>query len=144
MSTSCLINSARLKVWKHSGTEGPRFDPYGYDQYEIHRKGRASLTVHLGLDNWAQLGKQKRRSLFGQGKGRERYELDKRRLDAVVERACGYTLAQLERFARKARSRCPCGSKSFEEACGYPGEHVTMCAECHRVMSVTFNEAAVI
>ena len=65
-------------------------------------------------------------------------------MNELAQLACGYTIDQLERFSRKARERCTCGSRSFEEVRGYPGEWHSSCTKCHRVRETTFNEGAVI
>lgn len=134
-----LINSPNLRVFRRTGTEGPEHDLYCYVEYEIRKVGGLTLTVHEGLTVWV-LHEGLRTHLRPHG---DEDGVSRSRLDAFVKIVCGYTLDQLERFSRKARSRCRCGSKHFEEIHGYPGEALVACLRCHRIAYSTFNESAV-
>ncbi len=40
----------------HSGSEGPKHDPYHYDEYFGYNAAGYKVKLHLGLDNWIQIG----------------------------------------------------------------------------------------
>lgn len=142
MGTGSLIDSPNLKVWKTTGTEGPAHDPYLFEEYEIRRYG-STYTIHAGLSVWARLDRGDKHVMFNPNEKRNNLS-ESQFVDFVAKWACGYTLTQLERFSRKAKSRCRCGSRSFERVAGYPGEHMTACRKCHSIVASTFNEGAVI
>ncbi len=139
MITTCLINSPNLKVYKHTGNEGSRNDPYFWTRYEIHTP-TGNLKVQEGcLSTWVYRDDVKR-NLYSIG---DEDGVRRSRVDAYVVKACGYTIEQLERFSRKARARCKCGCKHFEEIEGYPGESVLACLKCSRIAYTEFNVGAV-
>jgi hypothetical protein len=141
MPTSCLINSLNLKVWKRTGTEGPPCDRYHFEEYEI--RGNGCIKVHVGLDTWVDRGMGGRRGYLRPVGDEDGVAIN--RVDSIISEYCDYTILQLERFARKARSRCRgCGSRRFEEVRGYPGESMTACTQCSRISSSWYNEGAVI
>jgi hypothetical protein len=134
-----LINSPSLRVLKRTGTEGGRHDPWVFHEYEIRKGGGLTLTIHEGLTVWV-LHEGCKTYLRPTG---DEDGVARSRLDAFTVAACGYTIDQLERFARKARSRCKCGCNRFEEIKGYPGEALHACLSCHRIAYSTYNESAV-
>ncbi len=42
------------KLHHRSGSEGPHYDPYHYDEWEVTRLGR-TVTIHSGLANWVEI-----------------------------------------------------------------------------------------
>jgi len=149
-----------LDYYRKSGTEGPRHDPYGYTEITARRNGHA-VTLHTGLAVWlkvngemfdAKITKEQKLLL---NQLTDEWELctvwdpdhSKKEFEAYIvefERLIGFTPKQMERWERKARSRCRCGSKEFKYVDGYPGEHFTMCVKCDNIVNTYFNESEII
>jgi hypothetical protein len=125
-----IINHPKLKVWQRTGTEGPRHDPYGYEELEA-RTPEGSIILHSGLMDWLKQDKDATITAF-----------DKAAIGALrrrFEQHAGFTIEQLFRFHRKLSSRCrKCGSTEFVSVRGYPGEHFEICAKCNSVVSSFF------
>ncbi|MCI0564545.1 MAG: hypothetical protein MN733_39260, partial [Nitrososphaera sp.] len=54
MNTTTLINHPRLKVTLKSGSEGPKYDPYHYDEYTI-TSPKDELLVHDGFSQYIKI-----------------------------------------------------------------------------------------
>jgi hypothetical protein len=133
-----LIKHPKLRVWRTTGTEGPRHDPYGYD--EIHAElPSGSITYHMGLGSWVKLhdGKPGRRAApIKKLDERTCTEADLRKM---FELTVGFSINQIERIHRKLKSRCrKCGCKHTEWVAGYPGEHMEQCVGCGHIVGGYF------
>src|SRR5258706_10384505 len=51
MMQSTLINHPRLRVERHTGSEGPRHDPYAYEEWRVRMPGH-TIVLHSGLGTW--------------------------------------------------------------------------------------------
>jgi hypothetical protein len=83
------------------GTEGPKHDPYGYEEWVVERKGRPTAKIHIGLAFWSEVD----------GKRLDKY--DEVADTARFEKAAGFTLVELSRILARADQRrnaaCPWG-----------------------------------
>lgn len=126
-----------MKIKIATGCEGPRHDPYSFQELTA-RMGRKSVTFHSGLGDYVLLnGKRIPSPLeklllkrFGSHEGLFTY-------------MAGYSPSQLERWSRKARSRCrQCGGKAHHCENGYPGESLVLCKQGH-IMDAEFHASAI-
>jgi hypothetical protein len=115
-----------------SGSEGPRHDPYHFEEVTIH--GRAgNVTAHIGLGVWLSVN----------GHRMEIPEVD---LDISFQRLTGISIDVAFRLYRKLpyrRHSRTCSGRSMVSMPGYPGERLYICEKCREVIDSSFNLAAV-
>jgi hypothetical protein len=129
-----MFSHPRLRVELIRGTEGPRHDPYGYDEYHA-TTPNGTFILHEGLGTW----------LKGDGERITAHndvaESDLRR---TWEHLVGFTIAQINRISARLHSRCrKCGCKRSHVEHGYPGEYLYVCDDCGNIIDADFNESAV-
>ena len=132
------LSQPGLAIFVRSGSEGPRHDPYGWEEFEVHRNGRR-VSVREG------------------GLGYTRLTVDdvtcesdpsQDAVDAWFQLFTGRTATAWRKAAAKAarnrtsRCRC-CGGRRFETMSGFPGESFTVCATCKEVVSTSMNWSAI-
>lgn len=116
-----------------TGTEGPRHDPYHYEEITFERDGH-TYVAHLGLAEWLKVDGEKR----AEGEGVEALfnELTGECLSALME---AYHADKAE-----AWSACEkCGGE-IESRSGHPGETFAVCSKCGHVNDMDFDVSAVI
>lgn len=124
------------KITMRSGAEGPRHDPYHFEEITVDRQDGRKVTLHVGLGVWATAegGPMRERTDSPQ----EAYHM--------FERYAGVSHHAMERAMhalpiRRIRQH-PCGVKYLRDVNGYPGETLTVCEKCgdvidgHQDMSV--------
>lgn len=79
------IKTSSGYIYFRTGTEGPRHDPYSYTEITVSRKGHRRAMLHMGLGVWSEVG------------GRRCRRYNEARDVARFEKACGWTLAELEK-----------------------------------------------
>lgn len=125
------------KLNLRSGSEGPRNDPYHYEEYQINIPNLGDVTVHCGLAQWVEINGETHEA-FGD-------DYDMPGFDAFCKRLTGYSFRQFERFYRRYRSRCrQCGGRDFYCSAGYPGETLTQCSKCHSVLCADQDMSSII
>ena len=129
------IHTSKGLFTKTSGTEGPRHDPYHWDEWQlIHYDKRAIYTLHLGL-------------VVRYDRNNETMEMQDEQ-DAVEQFIIdtGMHMDQWDKAGQKLRSRCrKCGNhRYFMNIDGMPGETMIQCVPCGHIVDVEFNESAVI
>lgn len=131
-----IIHQSNLKVMHRTGSEGPKHDPYHFEEYEVEFGGKKT-TIHLGLGTWLHLPSGK--TFFGSGDDDVMLEFEK-----VHGIAFPVLINWLERYMKWKTSRCrECGSRKFHMEKGYPGETFMSCENGH-IISSCFNESAVL
>lgn len=124
-----MANGTEIDI--RSGTEGPAYDPYHWDEITVKTKGR-EVCFHLGLAVWMTID------------GLDVLN-DEEDLFPIFKELTGMSVTQAFKYFYRYRSRCQkCGSRSFEWRNGYPGEQMKMCTECDHIVDYTFNESAII
>lgn len=117
------------------GTEGPRHDPYSFEEITVRRADGRSVTIHTGLAFWVKASD-----------GRIEQRETGPAIALFVEVA-SITPHQAEKAVRELRDRQyryhPCGMKYLKDAAGYPGELFVFCAMCGDVIDAEFNIRAV-
>ncbi len=124
-----------------SGAEGPRHDPYHYDEITV-TNARGKFTYHGGLGSWCEA------NAFGR---KWRVDGDKPAWETFVHHT-GMTpyIAQvvvrrhenktLTRKFREHKSRCNGQIGWFD---GYPGESLCGCNKCGSIFDSHFNRSAI-
>lgn len=119
MSQRTLISQPGLQIERVTGTEGPRHDPYSYEEW-IFDRGHGEVVYHVGLSEWIEY----------------RGERHDQPTDALVVaaflQATQYTFSEWQKFlglAEASRYRRHRGHDVRSES-GYPGEHFTVCHTC--------------
>jgi hypothetical protein len=116
------------------GREGPKWDPYAFDEWHVER-GTHKIIGHFGLAIWVSIDSVK----FGGPRCTEKG------LYRLFEDAVGVTIPVLEKAFQRYHSRCKkCGKTRLIGSRGYPGETLWLCAKCGDVVSCDFDESAVI
>ena len=123
---------------KH-GTEGPKFDPWGYDEMIVKRPNGDKVTLHRGLAIWCSYEKADGRKwkedgikaeiLFATSLGVRPYAMD---------RAYG-KLLQLPYKLHHLK----CGNENLISTTGYPGESFEYCSKCGEHLGYHFDRSAV-
>jgi hypothetical protein len=116
-----------------TGTEGPRHDPYGWEEITVERSNGDCVTLHQGLVEWVQVNNSQQHG----------YQIE--RCEKVFEFFAGCTSAIARKAHARYRSRCrKCGGREFHDQAGYPGESFLLCNNCGSVVDYDFNIQAVI
>lgn len=112
------MNVISQRIFCKNGSEGPRHDPYGYQEIvfvtQFENEKPYFITLHDGLACWVELGK-------------DRFECNDGHPDEVLEMV-GLTASVLYKLVGEVESRCPrCGSRKSKATqygrdcvrCGY-------------------------
>jgi hypothetical protein len=136
-----------MRIHIKTGREGPRHDPYGYEEITVHRADGAHVTLHEGFGTWIEF-----KDARGMGNKLDELNSAHRSVQAalyqlILDRALGDAGISVE-AARKAyrtlRSRCRnCGGRETCFAHGYPGESFELCVQCGHVVDSHFDLSAV-
>lgn len=125
-------------VTMRSGREGPRHDPYHFDEMTVRRPDGRTITVHLGLAVWADARWPN---------GMQQTTDDETEVWNLFTQVAGVTYDVAERAfhslpARRMRAH-KCGVKHLFECSGYPGETFIVCRACGGVIDSTFDRSAI-
>jgi hypothetical protein len=121
-----------------TGTEGPRHDPYGYEEWTWRRAAR-TVVLHEGLGCWVSFDD---RRLSNADLVRASGKADESACRHWFEGITGVPMKTLERVIHRPR-RC-CARPRIDWVAGYPGESLAVCRSCGDVVGSSFSEAAVI
>lgn len=122
------------KVTFRSGTEGPRHDPYHYDETTITTPG-LQVTFHCGLSTYLMVNGNITRAHTPD----ERRELWQRFAELT-----GGTPEQWQHWQARRDSKCrQCGNKRLTWVAGHPGETLKYCGKCHHVAATHFDRSVV-
>ena len=116
-----------------TGTEGPKHDPYGYDEITATRQDGASVTLHEGLAFWV--------SIDGVKQWPDNWDEAQR----VFQSVAGISVDAARKAHERIMTVCKkCGGKDLRSVSGMPGETLNICRRCDTVVSCDFNESAII
>lgn len=127
-----VISASSIEL--RTGTEGPRHDPYSYDEWTLSR-GARTWKIHDGLASWVKLNDVLVESPAGG-------ELD----DALKASGCPLSLRELRKYYERIRTtplklhKAHGGARWAE---GFPGEELLIC-KCGAVLDSTFDLGAII
>jgi hypothetical protein len=134
-----LINHSRLHVTRETGAEGPKHDPYHYE--ELHVTTPAGKTVvHMGLATWFK----HKDALTGVEFTEDYWVNSEPHRAEMFEKYTGFQLKQVERWCRRLQARCrKCGCRDFDSVDGYPGETLYQCAKCGNINGGSMDYSAI-
>jgi len=116
-----------------SGVEGPRHDPYSYEEYVVEINDKM-IVFHSGLDCWLSINGREIPRLYGKRFGVLPYLMFKNMTGIDPNDF-------VDLYERKYR-RC-CGPR-LEDIPGFPGETLIVCSSCGKVVDTCFNKQAII
>ena len=127
------IRTPHLTLTVKTGSEGPRWDPYGYVELQVFdQRTDRTVVLHQGLGDWLKVDGEMRATANENPAG-------------VFKDLLGFSPGMVERWMERVRHRCgKCFSKRFEWQAGYPGESLKCCTKCGEVCDYEFNEQAII
>ena len=136
------VSSPSMSISFNRGTEGPRHDPYSYEEVIVERKGREDITLHAGLGVWMTIGGARISASFSM--------VEREVMDRFVE-LVGYKPDQLRRFAQRAyaarvkqqHASCKHHGNATRSVTGYPGETFEVCLDCGQIVDSHFNRSAI-
>ena len=133
-----------LQIWKNTGTEGTRYDPYQYEELVV-EKDQTIITYHIGLAEWLTI---KRKSQSGESVRINSDPRDEEYLPRLFEMFTRISPKQFQKYDRRIngpRGKCPtCGSKNFDTFSGYPGEEFNVCNRCGTFVNSYFNKSEIV
>lgn len=133
-----MINTPNLTVRRVTGAEGPKHDPYHYEEI-VAKTPRGTTTYHEGFVCW--LEHKDNEGLKGRMEEPDHKANDMR---TTFAHYAGLTIEQIERIYNRSRSRCrKCGGRQFVSQRGYPGEHIECCSNCGHVVGSYFCKSEV-
>lgn len=116
-----------------TGSEGPCHDPYGYEEFTVHRKNGDNATLHMGLMQWLQING---------GEQKPFYDEEEKAAIEQFEKIVGISMKAFERAIHRLLPCC--GNMWPQQIGGYPGEHFTICGNCGTHIDYFFDVSAVI
>lgn len=127
MNTTVKTTSGYVSLT--TGTEGPKYDPYHYDEFTVVYQG-VEARIRCGLGTIVQIAGIRI-------EGTEQYKQDL--LDKWLTTMTGLSLTQwqkwLDRATERRRCKCrKCNSRNLEWMGGYPGEEMLICQDCNAVV----------
>lgn len=129
---------SRIEI--QTGTEGPRHDPYGWEEITVRRMNdQVVVTLHEGLATWVRID--------GVGTVHEGYNplLTADMIRKVFEAWAGITPDIARKAYNRFHSVCrDCGCRDVYWKSGFPGESFAFCCDCDAVVDYSFNESAII
>ena len=130
-----------------SGTEGPRHDPYSYEEFIVAVQPDYRVTFHIGFSTWVEEFSKNApvETVRHEFLGIMDSNAILRAAEAKFEELVGYSIQQCARFKdRLKKSRqCLCSKKHWEWVDGYPGESLLLCRQCGHVNDYSFNMSAI-
>lgn len=113
------------KIQHRSGSEGPKHDPYHFDEYTVTRfRSRGAplvVKLHDGLGVWMEVN----------GVPEARRSKDRAERFFILTGIKLSKLGALHDRIHGMKTKCPkCGSKKLLHYDGYVGEGVQVCSKC--------------
>lgn len=130
------------KVTVSRGVEGPSYDPYDVHELMVRRPSGVVVVVHEGLGTWIKAYHVERPNVYTEHTVCS--EKDVEFLNELFAQLVGASLRSVKRayYAMRERARQCCRGRTRTMR-GLPGESLTLCADCDRVVDCEFNESEV-
>lgn len=119
------------------GTEGPRHDPYGYEELVVSHKREMNqkeqeIVLHSGLAEWIEVDGVKHVLYDGA-------------CETIFEDLVGIDPVLLMRIVENRQYRCKrCNTDKYMEwVSGYPGESLLICRKCGQIAHSEVNMEAI-
>lgn len=123
-------------ITRKTGSEGPPYDPYHYEELTITRSDGRKVTIHVGLAEWID---------YFNGCTTRRFEDSCQILASKFEAVMGISLKTALRIPQQllARRLNLHRKHDAEWVEGFPGETLLYCKTCGTVIDSCFNVSAV-
>lgn len=126
------------KLFYKTGIEGPKYDPYMYEEYIVHRNGK-EIILHLGLQEWIEINGERQEVVM---KNLDEYLINP---IEIFEEVTGLTLDKFKKYYDKIQNTCKnCGCNKTYAISGFPGEIIYLCRRCDSVVSSDVNLSGII
>lgn len=128
------------------GTEGPRHDPYAYEEIIVSRPDGRKVKLHSGLGEWLEVQTAEGRKIRVDESDRYAGPERLRELFAFHSGISVETAAKTpgRREATRYREHDKrCGNENLVAATGYPGESFDYCPKCGFVGGYAFDRSAI-
>lgn len=135
MQQSVTFKDTQLQVNVKTGTEGPRHDPYGYEEYTFEVESK-KYKLHLGLCDYLEKN----------GKAlTENYDGILKIFPSILNKRLDQFLEEVAKLENHEDEVCPkCGCPQCNWKNGHPGETLLICDNCGEVLDSIFNESQII
>ena len=124
---------------RKSGTEGPAYDPYHYEEFHINVNDK-EIVLHLGLGEWMTVNNER---VWAKMQGDVV-------LNEKLEELTGMTLHNLEQLLNRKENPTHCHDcgrrltwKSVGSMGGMYGESFDICIKCKAIVGYHFDESAI-
>lgn len=128
---------SRIEI--RSGSEGPNFDPYHYDEITVTRADGRKATIHRGLAEWMR---------YWDGRFERHFHDSYAILRSKFEACVGCTPEEAERTFHRLKERRithhACGMRHIKSVDGYPGETFMLCDKCGDILDSSFDHSAIV
>jgi len=127
-----------------TGSEGPRHDPYGWEEIKVTRSNGDEVTLHSGLSSWVDVNGE--RFSYAVAIAFPNKDNEWQLLCEKFEEFAGCSPAAAHKAYGRVRYSCDkCGAfDDVVEKSGFPGETIAACRQCGSVVYSDFNESAII
>ncbi len=125
-----------MKIRLQTGSEGPREDPYGYEEWTVTRTDGTEVVIHAGLAEWVKLSNGRTKSVG---------DLYCENLNEAAEALTGLDLRGLRRAYESVKEheiRPHYAHGGMQWGSGFPGEELLFC-KCGAVVDSSFNLSAI-
>lgn len=144
-----------MKVTLSHGTEGPRHDPYSYDEYTFSFKRpngkEVPVKLHLGLAEYLKVDDvDVTRKYLRLTKGRN--WIDDNQLYKSIQKYFNkhfhislidfFNHIEGEAYGKSIEHCQKCGSDELDWKSGYPGESFLVCSKCGNIVESEFDPNA--
>lgn len=121
------MNGSRVEI--KTGSEGPKHDPYHYQEITVKRADGTWVKIHAGLAEWLETS------------AGDRIVDEYRSLRLKFEELAGITPEMAERTCTRVYMRkLSLHNKHDTLWCnGFPGEELLYCRTCNTVIDTSFN-----
>ena len=132
-------------IYIKTGTEGPKHDPYGYEEITVEREG-VTVMLHSGLDYFVKLNGKKVAVPVSDGSYPDNVRKTYLKIAETFEQYAGITAEVAKRALRKYKCRKidGCRHKHTKWVDGFPGEEYEICLKCGIAVDYIFSESAII
>lgn len=125
-----------------TGSEGPKHDPYHYEQITVRRSSGDEIVYHCGgLSEWLEVRANDR---VIRAAGYDETEECRRLFEAYVGVSYEVAVKAYRSLPWRRLKAHPCGLQFICDVPGYPGETLTVCGKCGHVIDGHMDMSAII
>jgi hypothetical protein len=130
------MNGSTIDI--RTGSEGPRHDPYHYEEITVTRPDGRKVVLHQGLAEWMT---------YFDGRVLREFQDRSHILQSKFEIVAGVSVNVAAKAFHEKTNRPikyhACGQKHLQWVSGFPGEQLLHCTKCGDIVGSTFNRSAI-